>query len=208
MSLQITAIKRRASHSPQGELLPAAVIAKTDHPIVPDMQTVFSRLDMGVPDDAMVDTEIDDNTVNTQVKRRLAEYPQESLKLLERAIRNVKVDEECCSDAIDELASVLLPAVFDHGRNDNRVSSYKDIIKCNPWLIKMLIDAHKSEKYHVIRRLRSCSVQIVRLLRLTLLISGVFQGVFPSLHKGESRQETPRPEHTFEGKTGESQTSP
>ncbi|KAI0290146.1 hypothetical protein BC826DRAFT_571487 [Russula brevipes] len=153
----------------------------TDHPIEPDMQTVFSRLHIPVPNDAMVDTDVDDDTVNTQVKRRLAEYPPDSLLLLKLATRNPGMDEDHCSDAIDALASVLLPAVFDHSRNDSRVLSYKGIIKRNPWLIKELCRAHKSEKYQVIQRLR----------------------VFHSLPKGESRQETP--EHTLEEeKTGES----
>ncbi|KAI0300392.1 hypothetical protein BC826DRAFT_675902 [Russula brevipes] len=153
-SLPTTPSKRPASDSPQGEFQPAPVMAKTDHPIESDMQTVLSQIDMGVPNDAMVDTEIDDDTVNTQVNHRLAESLPGFLNWLDIATDDAERNEKSCSHAIDALASVLLPAVFDHSRNDDRVFSYKDIIKSNPWLIKKLIGAHESKEYHVIRRLR------------------------------------------------------
>jgi hypothetical protein len=145
-------------------------MAKTDHPIEPDMQTVLFKLDMDVPNDAMVDTQIDDDTVNTQVKHRLAKYPQSEIDWLDLATDNPKRNEKSCSLAINALASVLLPATFDHSKDDDRVSLYKHIIKRNPWLIKKLFGAYESKEYHVIRRLRSCSVQIVCLPRLTPIL--------------------------------------
>jgi hypothetical protein len=166
-SLPIIPSKRPASDSPQGEFQPAPVMAKTGHPIKPDMQTVLLKFDMDVPNDAMVDTEIDNDIVNTQVEHRLAKCLPSQIDLLNIATTDPKWNEDFCSHAVNALASVLLPATFDHS---DRVPSYEDIIKCNPWLIKMLTGAYKSKEYHVIRRLRSCSVQIVCLPRLTPIL--------------------------------------
>jgi hypothetical protein len=118
----------------------------------------------------MVDTQTDDDTVNTQVEDRLAKYLLSEIKWLDIATDNPKRNEKSCSHAIDALASILLPATFDHSKDDDRVSLYKHIIKRNPWLIKKLIGAYESKEYHIIRRLRSSSVQVVCLPRLTPIL--------------------------------------
>jgi hypothetical protein len=154
--------KRPRSASPQGELQP--------HPVKPkigdytmssqiDDQTVFSQLDMDVPQDALVeDDTIADDILDKDVNIELTNQTENNRRLLRSAARYYRVDHESCSDAVQALASVLLPAILEDKQHtkdhqSSLVANYKDTIKHNPWLVKVLVDAYNKQTYGNIRRI-------------------------------------------------------
>ena len=143
-------------HSPQGELLQRPVKSKiSDHTMSQiDDQTVFSQLEMPVPDNALVeDTTIADNTTLDKRVRETLRGETDDRRFLLKDLEDYRVNHNRCSQAVHAFSSV--PAIFKDNQDsqDNRVSSYKDTIKHNPWLVKMLVDAHTKEMYGNIRRI-------------------------------------------------------
>jgi hypothetical protein len=159
---------------------------------------------MLVPEDAMAEDTTTTEDLN-KIKNELASK-QNNLMLLSMTGRDYQLDEPHCSEAVDVLASILLPAIFNHSQ-DALCKGYKDTINRNPWLIKMLFDAHKSETYDRIRQLGLCSSQIVCLPRLIFLLILV---ILRSLLKEGVRVAIPpqaADPATQEGKEGEPQTT-
>ena len=124
----------------------------------PGLARVFSQLNMPVPDGAMAGAaEDEDEAKDLSVDRRLEPHRI----TLELAVRLYEVDESTCSNAVDLMASGVLPAIFNTSQN-SRHGEYKKIIIENPWLVRQLFDACQSRAYQKIRRLGMCSSQIVR----------------------------------------------
>ena len=115
-----------------------------------DDQTVFSQLEMPVPDNALVeDTTITDNTTLDERVRETLCGKTDDRPFLLKDLEDYRVNHNRCSRAVHAFTSVLLPAIFKDNQDsqDNRVSRYKDTIKHNPWLVKMLVDAHTKGMY-------------------------------------------------------------
>lgn len=149
--------KRARPESLQGELQPHPAKAKIDNHTMSsqiDDQTVFSQLDMPVPEDALVedDTIADNATLDERVRNELK--TDDRRRYLGIA-RHYHSDLESCTDTVHAFASVLLPAIFEDNQH-SLVASYKDTIKHNPWLIKMLVDAYNEGTYGNIRRIGLC----------------------------------------------------
>ena len=136
----------RRSDSLQGE---SPVKAKFDHTTVPLVQSVHMR----VPEDAMVDdTTLDDDTMDVDVVETLNTAPPHFFHF---ASEYYHLDDDACLWAIDVLATHMLPAIFPDDQHDLQ-EHYKTTLHRNPWLIKMLFNAYKAEKYHDIRRIGLC----------------------------------------------------
>jgi len=114
---------------------------------------VFSQ---PVPDNALVeDTTItDDTTLDKRVKETLRENSI-GRGALKNSAREYHGSCDECSDAVDVLATVLLPAILEDNQA-SLVASYKDTIKHNPWLVRMPVDACTKETYGNIRRIGLC----------------------------------------------------
>ena len=133
------------SDSLQGK---SPVKAKFDHTTVPLEQSVHMR----VPEDAMVDdTTLDDDTMDADVVKTLNTVSN----LVHFASQLYHSDNDSCLRAIDVLATYILPAIFPDDQHDLQ-EHYKTTLHRNPWLIKMLFNACKAEKYHDIRRIGLC----------------------------------------------------
>jgi hypothetical protein len=64
-------------------------------------------------------------------------------------------------DAVELLASVLLPAIFNDSQ-DVSVQDYRDTIIRNPWLVKVLFNAFKNGQFHDVQRIGLCGSYIAR----------------------------------------------
>ena len=154
--------KRPRSESPQGQPQPHSVKAKIgDHAVSSqiDDQTVFSQLDMPVPNNALVeDTTITDDTALDKRIRETLNKDGVGRSALMNSARGYRDSYEECSLAINVLAKVLLPAIFEDNQHpeehrDSLVASYEDTIKRHPWLVKMLVDAYSKGMYSNIRQI-------------------------------------------------------
>lgn len=118
-----------------------------------DDQTVFSQLDMDVPENALVDdsTIADDATLDERVGKTLEEDDVGSFAL-QKLVSAYRDSPKACSRAVGVLAKVLLPVILEDNQ-DTLVQSYKDTIKHNPWLVKMLVDAYSEGMYGNIQRI-------------------------------------------------------
>ena len=137
---------KRRSDSLQGK---SPVKAKFDHTTVPLELSVH----MCVPEDAMVDdTMLDDDTMDADVVKTLNTVSTHFLQFISQFYDS---DNDNCLRAIDVLATNILPAIFPDDQHDLQ-EHYKTTLHRNPWLIKMLFNAYKAEKYHDIRRIGLC----------------------------------------------------
>jgi hypothetical protein len=145
-------MKRPSADSPSGELQPPSIKVKIDGTTAPmedsPVLSVFSQLDMLVPEDAVAD----DNWIDAAALECKADSLV--LSIVDYFTHRYSHDEKICEVAVHTLAAVLLPFIFrDH--KDGQSVNYTDIINRNPWLVRMLFTAHESGQYKDIRRLRS-----------------------------------------------------
>lgn len=111
----------------------------------------ISQLDMPVPDGVMDNAAAteDETSNNASVDSRMDHsISSRALDWAERLVRK----PVACSDAINMLADVLLPVIFNT-RPNHLHDAYEGIIIENPWLVNKLFDTYKSGEYHKIRRL-------------------------------------------------------
>ena len=150
--------KRPRPESLHGELQPHPAKAKIGKHTMSsqiDDQTVYAQLDMDVPENALVEDGAiaDDATLDKRVKKTLDEDDVSSSAL--RGVRRYHSSPKRCSIAVSVLAKILLPVIFEDNK-DSLVVKFKDTIKHNPWLVKMLMGAYKKGTYSNIRRIGLC----------------------------------------------------
>ena len=108
-----------------------------------DDQTVYSQLNMPVPDNALVeDTTITDDTALDKRVRETLDKDGVGRSALKFSAREYRDSYEECSFAINVLAKVLLPAIFEDNQHpeehrDSLIASYEYTIKRHPWLVKI-----------------------------------------------------------------------
>ena len=119
-----------------------------------DDQTVFSQLDMDVPEDALVGDDTNNTVLDERIKETLRKNSNGRI-VLKTLAREYRASCDDCSDAVHALATILLPTIFEDNQ-DSLVESYKDAIKHNPWLVGMLLNAFEKGTYSNIRRIGLC----------------------------------------------------
>jgi len=146
--------KRFKSDSPK---TPRRSVIDPTH-VLPGLDGVFSQLDMSIPDGAKA-AAAEDGDEDEDILADTRLMPHRSA--LNSTARCYWMNKSACSDAVDVLASNLLPAIFNTSR-DSLHDEYRKIIIENPWLVRQLFEAGKYGEYQKIRRLGMCSSQIGR----------------------------------------------
>ena len=106
------------------------------------VDNMLDQLNMAVPQDAMADHitntkhALDAHALNARVKEELSKRLTSPLEFFADSYHHSVVTCEC---AVELLAVVLLPAIFNDSQ-DVSFQDYKDTIIRNPWLVKVLFD--------------------------------------------------------------------